>query len=237
MAASSRAGASAPVGRSLRRRAARRLRLRPARRAPSPSSPSSLGTRRGCWSTGARALRRSTATCATCPSSWSPATSSWSTTPGSCRPGCGCTGPPAAPSRCCCWSRSTTEHRRWECLVRPARRAAARGGAGSDRRAAMVLGRRAPARGRRHVRLVELCADDPSRPSSAAGEVPLPPYITAPLADPERYQTVYAGRPGSAAAPTAGLHLTAGLLDALAGRGRRDRPGSSWSSGSTRSSR
>lgn len=48
-----------------------------------------------------------------------------------------------------------------------------------------------------------------------AGAVPLPPYITAPLADPERYQTVYARDPGSAAAPTAGLHFTAELLGLL----------------------
>ena len=48
-----------------------------------------------------------------------------------------------------------------------------------------------------------------------AGETPLPPYITEPLADPERYQTVYAEREGSAAAPTAGLHFTPGLLARL----------------------
>jgi S-adenosylmethionine:tRNA ribosyltransferase-isomerase len=48
-----------------------------------------------------------------------------------------------------------------------------------------------------------------------AGETPLPPYITEPLADPGRYQTVYARDPGSAAAPTAGLHFTPELLARL----------------------
>jgi S-adenosylmethionine:tRNA ribosyltransferase-isomerase len=47
----------------------------------------------------------------------------------------------------------------------------------------------------------------------AAGEVPLPPYIHRPLADAGRYQTVYARRPGSATAPTAGLHLTDRVLE------------------------
>jgi len=44
------------------------------------------------------------------------------------------------------------------------------------------------------------------------GVMPLPPYIHTPLGNPERYQTVYARTPGSAAAPTAGLHFTPGLL-------------------------
>ena len=48
-----------------------------------------------------------------------------------------------------------------------------------------------------------------------AGETPLPPYITERLLDPARYQTVYARDPGSAAAPTAGLHFTTELLAAL----------------------
>jgi S-adenosylmethionine:tRNA ribosyltransferase-isomerase len=51
------------------------------------------------------------------------------------------------------------------------------------------------------------------------GHVPLPPYIHASLEDPERYQTVYASQPGSAAAPTAGLHFTPGLLEELQRKG------------------
>jgi len=48
-----------------------------------------------------------------------------------------------------------------------------------------------------------------------AGETPLPPYITEPLDDPARYQTVYAAESGSAAAPTAGLHFTGDVLARL----------------------
>lgn len=51
------------------------------------------------------------------------------------------------------------------------------------------------------------------------GEMPLPPYIHQRLTDPERYQTVYSREPGSAAAPTAGLHFTPALLDDLRDRG------------------
>ena len=47
------------------------------------------------------------------------------------------------------------------------------------------------------------------------GKMPLPPYIHARLEDDERYQTVYSRPEGSAAAPTAGLHFTPGLLDGL----------------------
>ena len=51
------------------------------------------------------------------------------------------------------------------------------------------------------------------------GHTPLPPYIHERLKDPERYQTVYARKPGSAAAPTAGLHFTPALIDHLKGKG------------------
>ncbi len=51
------------------------------------------------------------------------------------------------------------------------------------------------------------------------GQMPLPPYIHEKLSDPERYQTVYAKTPGSAAAPTAGLHFTPRLMDELKAAG------------------
>jgi S-adenosylmethionine:tRNA ribosyltransferase-isomerase len=73
---------------------------------------------------------------------------------------------------------------------------------------------------------VDACTVDFSPPLDEAylekhGHVPLPPYIRRQdtLADGARYQTVYARKPGSAAAPTAGLHLTEELLAALRGRG------------------
>lgn len=70
---------------------------------------------------------------------------------------------------------------------------------------------------RRRVRF-----DEPLEPFlEQAGHVPLPPYIHTPLADAERYQTVYSKAPGSAAAPTAGLHFTPGLIDALKKQGIR----------------
>lgn len=65
--------------------------------------------------------------------------------------------------------------------------------------------------GRRRVTLLDDVAAD--------AELALPPYIHEELADPERYQTVYAARPGSVAAPTAGLHLTEAVLDRCRARG------------------
>ena len=62
------------------------------------------------------------------------------------------------------------------------------------------------------TRLISLSDDEVIR---RVGETPLPPYIDAPLADPERYQTVYASAEGSSAAPTAGLHFTPHLLERL----------------------
>jgi S-adenosylmethionine:tRNA ribosyltransferase-isomerase len=68
--------------------------------------------------------------------------------------------------------------------------------------------------------VVELLGEgDPLALLQVHGEMPLPPYITATLDRPDRYQTVYSREPGSAAAPTAGLHFTPELLAQLAARG------------------
>jgi S-adenosylmethionine:tRNA ribosyltransferase-isomerase len=63
--------------------------------------------------------------------------------------------------------------------------------------------------------------DDADRHLEAYGTVPLPPYIEHPLADAERYQTVYGRVEGSAAAPTAGLHFTRELIEDMQCRGAR----------------
>jgi S-adenosylmethionine:tRNA ribosyltransferase-isomerase len=74
--------------------------------------------------------------------------------------------------------------------------------------------------GRRGVRI--LAFEEAVLPTAQAiGSIPLPPYIHEKLADGERYQTVYARRPGSAAAPTAGLHFTPTLLHELRKQGVR----------------
>jgi S-adenosylmethionine:tRNA ribosyltransferase-isomerase len=74
----------------------------------------------------------------------------------------------------------------------------------------------------RRTRVVRLVSDEPVEQAiERHGHVPLPPYITRPdlPADSDRYQTVYANEPGSAAAPTAGLHFTPALLATLESRG------------------
>lgn len=69
-------------------------------------------------------------------------------------------------------------------------------------------------------RIVEFRSDgDCESIIARLGEVPLPPYICKKLEDRERYQTVYAAEMGSAAAPTAGLHFTPRVLDAIRGKG------------------
>ncbi|MEY3148378.1 MAG: S-adenosylmethionine:tRNA ribosyltransferase-isomerase, partial [Actinomycetota bacterium] len=68
--------------------------------------------------------------------------------------------------------------------------------------------------------IVELCfTGDVLELLNKIGEIPLPPYITGVLPSSDRYQTVYSRRPASAAAPTAGLHFTAELLQTLSANG------------------
>jgi S-adenosylmethionine:tRNA ribosyltransferase-isomerase len=105
---------------------------------------------------------------------------------------------------------------RWEALVRPARRLRPGVRLRFGTLAAEVTD--GPDEGRAVLRL-EASAQEEA--VAAAGEVPLPPYFGGTLDDDERYQTVYAERVGSAAAPTAGLHFTTRLLGALAERGVR----------------
>ncbi len=101
----------------------------------------------------------------------------------------------------------------WECLV---------GGKG------LGAGKRLQVEGGPEVQIVDVLDGSRRRVRFAepiepyfpkVGHVPLPPYIHEKLADPERYQTVYARDPGSAAAPTAGLHFTPRLLDELRAQG------------------
>ena len=107
---------------------------------------------------------------------------------------------------------------RWEALVRPSRKLPPGTVVSTDGLAVTVeddLGG-----GRRLVTLDP--GDDALRDAlDRVGLPPLPPYIDGTIADPERYQTVFADRPVSAAAPTAGLHLTPRVLDALEERGIR----------------
>jgi S-adenosylmethionine:tRNA ribosyltransferase-isomerase len=74
--------------------------------------------------------------------------------------------------------------------------------------------------GQRLVRFLDASGrDQEERLIAGAGQMPLPPYITTPLADADRYQTVFAETTGSSAAPTAGLHLTRDLLDRCRAQG------------------
>jgi S-adenosylmethionine:tRNA ribosyltransferase-isomerase len=101
----------------------------------------------------------------------------------------------------------------WQALVKPGRRLPPGSrlcGAGG---LAVEVGDRL-AGGRRAVLLSPPPGQAEADAIAAAGEVALPPYIHEPLADPDRYQTVYAASPGSVAAPTAGLHLTDEVLAA-----------------------
>jgi S-adenosylmethionine:tRNA ribosyltransferase-isomerase len=106
----------------------------------------------------------------------------------------------------------------WEALVKPGRRV----GVGDelefgDGRLRAEVIERFPS-GSRTLRFEAADGVAVDAAIEAAGEIPLPPYIHETLQDDDRYQTVYARAVGSVAAPTAGLHFTPALLDALAER-------------------
>jgi S-adenosylmethionine:tRNA ribosyltransferase-isomerase len=110
------------------------------------------------------------------------------------------------------------EPQTWEALVggkhvRAGTRLELAGGKGSERLRAEVVADLGESR--RVLRFSQPIT--PRLP--ALGSTPLPPYIHKTLRDPERYQTVYARDPGSAAAPTAGLHFTPELIDRLRAEG------------------
>ena len=107
--------------------------------------------------------------------------------------------------------------KRWECLAKPGRKLLT----GQS----VIFGN-----GELSATVVEVCEDGNRivefryegiflEVLERLGKMPLPPYIKAELEDQERYQTVYSREPGSAAAPTAGLHFTSSLLDQIRAKG------------------
>ena len=114
----------------------------------------------------------------------------------------------------------------WETLVRPGRRIREgqqllfeRAGANGQFALSAIVVSRTEAGGR-ILRFMPPASGEPIDAVLARlGSMPLPPYIHTPLANPERYQTVYSREPGSAAAPTAGLHFTPELLARLQAQG------------------
>ncbi|SIT07170.1 tRNA preQ1(34) S-adenosylmethionine ribosyltransferase-isomerase QueA [Alicyclobacillus vulcanalis] len=107
----------------------------------------------------------------------------------------------------------------WQCLARPAKRLRVGHrlvlGEGADRVELEIVGEEDEG-----IRLVRFLTDEAvTDVAHRFGEVPLPPYIHETLEDKERYQTVYAKREGSVAAPTAGLHFTDRLLQRLREKG------------------
>ena len=105
---------------------------------------------------------------------------------------------------------------RWEALVRPSRRIPVGESLGLRSEDRVEVGERLGG-GTRAVRFER----DPLTVMAEAGDTPLPPYIHDRSTPSDRYQTVYAVPPGSAAAPTAGLHFTTELLTGLEAAGVR----------------
>jgi S-adenosylmethionine:tRNA ribosyltransferase-isomerase len=111
----------------------------------------------------------------------------------------------------------------WEALVRPGRRIREGQELRFERSGAGALTASVVARTEAGGRILRFLPPASGEPVDAIlaqlGSMPLPPYIHAKLEDSERYQTVYSREPGSAAAPTAGLHFTTELLDRLRAQG------------------
>ncbi|HEY4610272.1 MAG TPA: S-adenosylmethionine:tRNA ribosyltransferase-isomerase, partial [Ilumatobacteraceae bacterium] len=105
----------------------------------------------------------------------------------------------------------TTDQRMWEAMIRPARKLRHGEELFDESGERLVeIGERLDGGDTWTVTLIGDA--DPFTLLHKHGEMPLPPYIGVELAEPDRYQTVYAAEPASAAAPTAGLHFTPELL-------------------------
>lgn len=110
------------------------------------------------------------------------------------------------------------DRRRWEAMVRPARKLRVGERLFTSTGVELVeIGERTSAGDTTEVTI--LGEGDPLEVLARFGEMPLPPYITTPLEQQDRYQTVYAAEPASAAAPTAGLHFTPELLAGIEAMG------------------
>lgn len=113
---------------------------------------------------------------------------------------------------------NNTQGNQWECLIKPARRA--KTGTqivfGEDGRLTATV----VSEGDHGGRIIEFSYEGVFLEIlESLGQMPLPPYIKERLEDADRYQTVYAKEIGSAAAPTAGLHFTDELLEAIKAKG------------------
>lgn len=102
----------------------------------------------------------------------------------------------------------------WQALARPARRL--RPGVVLQFEGLTGMVESLPTEGMVSIRLQ---AREEEAAVEEVGHLPLPPYFKGKLADPSRYQTMFANKPGSAAAPTAGLHFTHEVVEALDERG------------------
>lgn len=111
------------------------------------------------------------------------------------------------------------ERRSWEALARPGAKLRVGETLSQDGVDVVRMGPRTAAGDTFEIEII--AEGDPLEVLERHGEMPLPPYISTRLEDPDRYQTVFANEPGSAAAPTAGLHLTPDVFERLSEAGVR----------------